>query len=232
MRPSVPWSHSASGRAVPVAPFGFDCQPFDHAALFYLDEEFLVRILCNIATPTLQGGGAAVIMATGAHRRALARRLTACGADLPALKSQSRYAEIDVDEVLSNCMDGPRLSLQRLGWLLGEAIAAARQEPNSKSAPLFVFGEIVAVLWARRDFENLGALEQLGDKLGFAVSTVCGYPIQEFAEPGTEGAYLQVRAMHSTVIPPDAYPTSETERRILEATARLYAEASARHGRA
>jgi hypothetical protein len=167
-------------------------------------------------------------MATGAHRCALARRLAECGADLPALRIQSRYAEIDVDEVLSGCMEGPRLNLDKLGLLLGGALAAARQEPNSKTAPIFVFGEIVALLWARRDFENLRALEQLGDQLGFAVSTVCGYPIQEFAEPGTEEAYLQICAMHSTVIPPDAYPTGETERRILEATARCYARAAAK----
>ncbi len=232
MTPSGPSSHSASGSAVPAAPFGFDCQPFDHAAFFYLDERFLVRTLCDLAITSLQNGGAAVIMATDAHRRALARRLTECGADLPALRIQSRYAEVDVDEVLSGCMEGPKLNLHKLGLLLGGAIAAARQEPNSKTAPLLVFGEIVALLWARRDFENLRALEGLGDQLGFAVSTVCGYPIREFAEPGTEEAYLQICAMHSTVIPPDAYPTGETERRILEATARSYARAAAKQDRA
>lgn len=162
-------------------------------------------------------------MAAGPHRRALARRLAACGADLPSLRMQGRYAEIDVDEVLSNWMQGPKLDLARLGLLLSGAIALARQQPNSESAPILVFGELVAILWARRELENLRALEQLGDKLGSTVSTVCGYPIQEFSEPGTEEAYLQICAMHSTVIPPDAYPAEEIERRILEATARSYA---------
>jgi len=231
MRPSGPSSHSASGSAVPPAPSGFARQPFDHAAFFYLDEEFLLRTLCDMAVPLLQSGGAAVIMATGAHRRALARRLAGCGADLTDLRVQSRYAEMDADEVLSGCMEGPRLNLHKLGLLLSGAIAAARRAPNSKTAPLFVFGEIVALLWARCDFDNLRALEQLGDKLGVAVSTVCGYPIQEFAEPGTEEAYLQICAMHSTVIPPDAYPTAETERRILEATDRSYARAAAKPDR-
>lgn len=205
------------------APFGCDCQPFVHAAFFYLDEEFLVRTLCDMAVPSLESGGAAVIMATAAHRRAVAQRLAGRGFDLLALRTQGRYAEIDADEVLSGCMEGPRLNLQKLGLRLGGPIAAARQEPNSRTAPLFVFGEVVALLWAKRDFENLRALEQLGDQLGFAVSTVCGYPIQEFTEPGTEEAYLQICAMHSTVIPPDAYPTAKAERRILEATARCYA---------
>lgn len=228
MRVPGPSPHSARGCAVPVAPFGFDRQPFDHAAFFYLDEEFLVRTLSDMALASLQSGGAAVIMATDARRRALAQRLAGCGADLPALRMQRRYAEIDADEVLSDCMEGPRLNLNKLGLLLGGTIAAARLAPNSKTAPLFVFGEIVALLWARRDFENLRRLEQLGNQLGFAVSTVCGYPIQEFAEPGREEAYLQICGMHSTVIPPDAYPTDETERRILEATARSYARAAAK----
>jgi len=227
-----PSSYSASGSAVPAAPFGFDRHPFDHAAFFYLDEEFFVRTLSHMAICSLQRGGAAVIMATDARRRALAQRLAEGGVDLPALKIQRRYAEIDADEVLSGCMEGPRLNLHKLGSLLSETIAAIRQDPNSKTAPLFVFGEIVALLWARRDFENLCALERLGDQLGVAVSTVCGYPIQEFAEPGTEEAYLQICGMHSTVIPPDAYPTGETERRILEATALFYARAAAKQGSA
>jgi len=224
-----PTSRSSVRRRVLAAPFGFDRHPFDHAALFYLDEEFLLRTLCDMAATSLQSGGAAVIMATGEHRDTLACRLAECGADLPVLRAQSRYAELDVDEVLSRCMEGPKLDLHRLGVLLGGAIAAARQEPNSNTAPLFVFGEIVTLLWARRDFVNLHALEQLGDKLGYGVSTVCGYPIQEFAEPGTEEAYLEICAMHSTVIPPDAYPTDETERRILDAAARSYARAAAKH---
>jgi len=232
MTPSGPSFFATRSYAVSAARFSFDRNPFDHAALFYLDEEFLVRILCDLAVTSLQRGGAAVIMATDEHRRALARRLAECGADLRALRARKRYAEIDVDVVLAGCMEGPTLNLNKLGSLLGGAIAAARQEPNSKTAPLFVFGEIVALLWARRDFDNLQALEQLGDKLGPAVSTACGYPIQEFVEPGTEDVYLQIGAMHSTVIPPDAFPTEETERRILQATARSYAQAGARQNSA
>lgn len=179
-----------------------------------------MRMLCDFAVASLQSGGAAVIMATGTHRRALARRLADCGADLSALKAENSFAEIDVDEVLSNCMEGLKLNLHKLGLLLGGAIGAAREKPNSQTARIFVFGEIVAQLWARRDVENLRALEHLGDKLGTGISTVCGYPIQEFAEPGTEEAYVQICGLHSTVIPPDSFPTSEVERRILEASAR------------
>lgn len=226
MTPSGP-DASVSRSRIPRAPFGFDCQPFDHAAFFYLDEQFLLRILSDMAVTSLKSGGAAVIMATGKHQRLLARRLTEYGADLRALRIRKRYAEIDVEEVLATCMESSVLNLNRLGSLLGGAIAAARREPNAKSAPLFVFGEIVALLWARRDLENLRALERLGDKLGDAVSTVCGYPIHEFVERGTEEVYLQICAMHSTVIPPDAYPTEEVERRILDATVRSYARTAA-----
>ncbi|HUA13767.1 MAG TPA: MEDS domain-containing protein [Verrucomicrobiae bacterium] len=198
-----------------------------HAAFFYQDEEFFLRVLCDMALTSLRTGGAAIILATGAHRRALARKLADCGADLPALKFQHRYAEADVEDVLSDCMEGSKLNLRKIGMLLGGAISAARQEPNSKIAPLFVFGELVAHLWAMRDIKNLSAMEQLGDQLGPAVSTLCGYPIEEFAEAGTERAYLRICSLHSTVIPPDAYPSTEAERRILASTARFYAQAEA-----
>jgi len=225
MTSSGPSLHSAGRSPCNPLPYGLGRQPFDHAALFYLDEESLLSTLCDFAVVSFESGGAVVIMATAAHRRALAGKLSDRVADFPSLRTQSRYFEIDVDEVLSSCMEGRKLNLEKLGLRLGEAIAAARQEPKMKTAPLFVFGEIVALLWARRDLENLHALELLGDGLGLGVSTVCGYPIREFAERGTEQAYLQICGLHSTVIPPESYPTEETERRILEATARSYARA-------
>ena len=57
-------SGSVSGAAARVAPFGFDQQPFDHAVFFYLDEQFFLRNLGDMAMAALQKGGAAVIMAT------------------------------------------------------------------------------------------------------------------------------------------------------------------------
>ncbi|HUO24087.1 MAG TPA: MEDS domain-containing protein [Candidatus Aquilonibacter sp.] len=221
-----PSSHCARVPALPAALLAFEGQPVEHAAFFYLNEESLIYTLRDVTVAALRSDGAAVIMAVGPHLRALARLLTDRGADLPALRTQGRYAEIDVEEVLSTCMEGSTLNLQKLGSQLGGAIAAARQEPNSKTAPLFVLGETVALLWARRDFRNLRALEELGDNLGPAVATLCAYPIEEFAEPGTERTYLEICAMHSTVIPPEGYPTNEMERRLREATAQAYGQAA------
>jgi hypothetical protein len=46
-----------------------------------------------------------------------------------------------------------------------------------------------------------------------AFPPMCGYPIKEFVDAGTEETFLQICAMHSTVIPPEAYPTPEVEKR-------------------
>jgi hypothetical protein len=82
-----------------------------------------------------------------------------------------------------------------------------------------VFGELVSLLWEKRDCEALLALEKVRENLAQenSFTLFCGYSIKEFSEAGSEDVFLKICAAHTTVIPPDQYPTDESERRILEA---------------
>jgi hypothetical protein len=237
MTPPAP----SSNRHLLTPPFGFDRTGCGHAAIFYLEEDFLTRILCRLIACSLQAGESSVVLATEVHHRALARRLTSCGFDLPALTDAGRYAELNGQEILSDCMPGGKLDLRRLNLLVSGAMVEARAASHSWASRTsadataesstqprtMVFGELVALLWARRDFAGVLAVEDFWDRLTqhFSFSLLCGYSITEFTEPGTVDAYLRICAAHSTVIPPDAFPTPQSEWRIMNATARSYREA-------
>jgi hypothetical protein len=193
--------------------------------MFYLDENFLARTVADLFMSSLQSGGSSVVISTTTHRHAMALRFRHEGIDLNALKRKGRYIEIDSNEILSGCMSGRKLNKTKLNRWIGGAVETAHAAQTT-TAKLTIFGGLVALLWAKRDVENIRALESFGEHLApFPYTLVCGYPMKEFSEPGTEASFLQICAMHSTVIPPDAFPTAEAERRILSAMAHSYAEA-------
>ncbi len=217
MKPPDP----TSDRRAPTYPFGLDYQIWNHAALFYLEEAFLVRILCQFIGASLRAGDGAVIVATDGHAYAIEQTLIRSGIDVVGLKRKGSYVELNADRTLANHNTGGKLDLERLNLLIDETISGANEATGVSASRLTVFGELVALLWARRDFEGVLAVELLWENLAkrFPFSLLCGYPIQEFAGDGTE-EFLRICAEHSIVIPPDAYPTPEAEKKILQATAR------------
>jgi hypothetical protein len=194
-----------------------------------LHEEFLSRTLHDFFLATLRAGGAAVTLASSPHREAMVRLLERDGIDVASLRKAGLYTELDVGEVRSYCEVGHAIGSARLDQVVGEAVAAAAQTVRPPTARLMIYGELVAELWSRRNFVDLCTVErwwnQLATRLPFTL--VCGYPIREFAEAGTEARLLEIYAMHSTVIPPDSYPTFEMEKRILDAQASVLGSATA-----
>ena len=212
---------TSSGLLHPAFPFGLDSRSHNHAALFYLDKDFLFRILCDFFAVSLRAGHGALILANDTHCHLLAQTLSGDGIDVPGLKSKGRYVEMNVERIFLDCMVSGTPSIGRLDQLVGGAIAEAMEATRPSASQLIVFGELAALFWERRDLESVLIAEQCWKNLAnrFPFSLLCGYPIREFVEAGTEDSFLQVCAEHTTVIPPDAYPTSTTEKRILEAEA-------------
>lgn len=206
----------------PGLPFGLDSQ--FHAALFYSNKDFLLQILCDFFLVSLKAGHGALIVATEAHRELIAQALGRCGINISRLKSEGIYLEIDSEKTLSDCTAGGTVNTARMNQTIGRALAT-----NQATAPascVMVFAEMVALLWQRRDIDNLLVVEKFWGTLTThsSFSLLCGYPIREFVETGTEDAFVKICAQHSIVIPPDEYPSPEAEKRILRATARKRAK--------
>jgi hypothetical protein len=211
-----------------VEPFGCDHRLYPHAVQFYLSENFLLGILCDFVMGALKGGDGVVIIAIPAHHDGVVQRLRDHGIDVSALKLRGSYVEMDAHETLSWLMTEGGPDFKHFNQLIGGAIAGAKDACERAEPRVMVFGELVALLLARRQLEAALAVEQFWEMLAnrSSFSLLCGYPVTEIAAAGAEDSFLQICARHSTVSPPEAFASPDSEERILRATARAYADAS------
>src|SRR5437588_99451 len=86
-----------------------DCSQYPgHTVQLYRSDEYLINDLRRWASPVLEGGDSAVIIATASHRAALAELLRTDGQDLKRASDEGRYIELDAAETLGR--------LLRNGW--------------------------------------------------------------------------------------------------------------------
>ncbi len=128
----------------------------DHAHLveFYETEEFLVDTVIGFVGPALHDGDAAVVVATAAHRRAFEHALRDAGLDVGAAVASGRYLTVDAAELLTTFMVGGAPDARRfrdeIGGVIERAAAGGRR--------VWVYGEMVAILWDAGDVSSAIAL--------------------------------------------------------------------------
>jgi hypothetical protein len=148
-----------------------------------------------------EGQSVAAIM-TSAHRCGVERRLLAQGINVSEATEDGTLCMLDADQALSEFMEaaGPsrELFLLRLGNILRTLQAAAAP----KRGGVVVFGEMVAVLWAQKQYDAAIRLEQLWNELALMCSfhLCCAYPVSAFRERLPGGPYAQICAQHSHVV--------------------------------
>ncbi|MCK9485380.1 MAG: MEDS domain-containing protein [Dehalococcoidia bacterium] len=145
-----------------------------HSARIYEADSALIEWIRDLTLPFLSADGAAVVIATPAHRGALARLLRADGVDLDAARRDSRYVALDAEQTLSHFM--------RDGVLDREACRAGVREVLgrvSRPRPVVV-GEVVALLATRGERRAAMQLERYWNELLLedpdAFELACGYP--------------------------------------------------------
>jgi anti-sigma regulatory factor (Ser/Thr protein kinase) len=185
-------------------------RPRDHVVQFYRrDEELLARIGAYLAE-ALQGGGAVVVLASASRRAGLETTLAAQGVDLPAGREAGLLCIADADETLARFLvegrPDPRLFLDVVGHFINQAGLGGR--------PVYVYGEMVAVLWEAGHVNTAIAVEALWNELRqeLPFSLFCAYPA-EAVTGGDRAALAQVCGMHSGVIgapPPPSAPAHHT----------------------
>jgi len=201
--------------------FGSEHRLFTHAVQFYSDPGFLVRVLSGLVRSAFWAGDGVLLLATPEHRESLARQVRNEGCDLDAQRTKGCYAVMDPGEVLPRCSAGGKLDLSSLMELFRESVTRVAGASDRRPARVFVFGELVAVLSAQGNMEAALLVEGVWDGLvhRLPLSVLCAYPVDQFQAAGTEEFFLQICAAHSTLVPPDDYPTPESAKRILRAMA-------------
>src|SRR5262245_12782229 len=132
-----------------------------HVVHFYTDDAVLLDALSSLVGDSLDAGESAVAIVARSRRSGLEKRLTAQRIDVSEAIKSKRLAIFDADQALSQFMDAARPSRERFLSQFGDIVRTARAAAVAKNSPVVVFGEMVGVLWARKQHQAAIQLEGL-----------------------------------------------------------------------
>lgn len=169
-----------------------------HTVQFYETSEFLNQAIANFSAEGIDQGDAVIIIATGAHRASLERRLNEQGYDVPRLQEQGRLNLIDAAATLDTFMVEGRPDRGRFERNIGTLI----HETQQRYPRIRAYGEMVNLLWAAGDLAATIALEELWNDLAktYTFNLLCGYDMTHFHSESHDAAFQQVCHSHSHVI--------------------------------
>jgi len=142
--------------------------------LFYSGDDELVGQVSEYLLGAIRVDGVAVVIATPAHRDALAAALAGAGVDVAAHAAAGRYVALDAFGTIDRFMVAGWPSAAGFWQVISPIIADAAEA----GTPVHVFGEMVALLW---DFGQVNAaieVEAMWNELAAqcSFSLLCAYP--------------------------------------------------------
>jgi PAS domain S-box-containing protein len=201
----------------------------DHVVQFYEDDSALLDALVGFVGPALRVGDATLLIATGAHRQELARRLEAEGIDVAGAAERSRYLALDARETLSAFMVDGMPDPELFEDVIGKRVRQARGAAGDENLRLVAFGEMVAILLMNGQPEAALALERLWTTLSktYSFSLRCAYPINQFDRHASKELFVKICDEHSAVIPTEGYAILSTDEERHRSIAELQQKISA-----
>lgn len=114
-----------------------------HLALFYRDDAELAGQVCGYLGQGMADAGAAIVIATPAHRALFCEGLARLGIDVAAAGSAGRYLALDAAETLNGFM---LYGVPHAGsfWLKISPLIRSMARAGRR---VHVFGDMVALLW-------------------------------------------------------------------------------------
>ena len=164
--------------------FWRDLHPGDHACHVYTDEAGLLETLSGFIGGGLWAGESAIVIATDAHLARLEEMLRETGLDLAHFRSTDAYIPLSAQLSLAKFMDGGWPDAGRFEAFVASVIAKARRGGREVRA----FGEMVALLWADKQYAATVRLEHLWNKAleREKIRLLCGYSKRELARGNPE----------------------------------------------
>lgn len=173
-------------------------QPHDHIVGFYVRDEELTGAVAGFLTDAFDNNGAAIVIATEAHRLAFADALSRSGCSPDDLERNGRYRALDAELTLAQFMRDGRPDPKAFVATIAPVLAACA----FPGAPVHAFGEMVGLLW---DAGNVAAaidLEAMWNDLASAheFTLFCAYDMSSIEQADDLGAARQICEQHSNVI--------------------------------
>jgi anti-sigma regulatory factor (Ser/Thr protein kinase) len=184
-------------------------EPGPHAVHFYTDDDQLVGTVGVYLADALDQHAGAVVIATEAHIRALARELHRAGIDIEAELESRRLIFLEAAATLAKLTvkgEINRAAFQRtIGPVVREATDAGR--------PVCAYGEMVDLLWQEGKISVAIELERLWNELikEQRFSLLCAYDSAAVESPEHEHALREVCRLHSSVSSPPVAHTGAHE---------------------
>ena len=173
-----------------------------HVVQFYGHDEELAGTVTGYLLEAVNRGGVSIVIATAAHRRDFAERLTRAGADLAGARQAGRYLAMDAAETLHQLMPGGQLDEAAFDRVIGGLVRQA----GAGGRPVRAFGEMVALLWDDGLVNAAVQLEELWEELGrrHPFSLLCGYRSESVMRDGSLDAFAEVCRLHQEILGPPA----------------------------
>ena len=193
-------SQFVSGRFSEVAATG-SASPFRHQAQFYASEATMVQSLADSACTALDSGNAAIVILTEMHRRALVSEFARLGFDATAAMEEGRFLSLDATATLEDFARNGIPELSRFTETVNHWMHRLDSLRRPKRPSLMIFGEVVALLWARGDFESTLRLEQFWNELAsqHSFSLYCPYPLALLDNARNSKLIRSMCAVHSEI---------------------------------
>lgn len=172
--------------------------PRGHGVQFYPNDGYLLDLLTPFVGSALISGDIALVIATKAHRDALAKRLRGRGFDVGVPRAEGRYIAIDAHAVLSKITLDGKVDRGLVEQVLGGVLARAAN--GGRGRRIVAFGELVAVLWSEGKEASAIQLEGMWNELArqHAFSLCCAYPMSGFGNRHA-APFMKICAQHSHV---------------------------------
>jgi hypothetical protein len=167
-----------------------------HLVEFYETDAGLAGAVARFLAPAMAGPGAALVVATPAHRAAFEEALSASGVDVAGAIAAGRYVSFDAGELLATFLvDGvpDRASFER-------EVGAVVERMSAEGRPLRVYGEMVALLWDGGDPASAVALEDLWNEMSssYDFELLCAYRLAAFDNEHDALAFRRVCEQHAS----------------------------------
>lgn len=168
-----------------------------HDVLFAETDDELIDVAGDRLVEALLTGDDAIAIVTPEHRRRLADRVRAAGLDPEDLQAAGTLTVLDAASTLDRVMPEGSFDGARFDEVTGEMLRG-----RGDRGPLFVFGEMVALLFELGRSPDALELEAAWDGLLHAASIrmLCAYPGTLLDDPRQAVHVGSVCSMHSAVV--------------------------------
>src|SRR5690349_465331 len=178
------------------------CHSAEHFVQFYEAEGVLENAVVDYVQMGLRKNAAAVVVATAEHLAAFERRWTERGIDIAKVRAEGRYVPLDATITLNDLMLDGWPQRKAFSEIIEPVIADAAR----RCSEVFAFGEMVALLWRRRQYGAAIHLETLWNELArkHRFALFCAYPLGP-NEHAPIDALRDVCTAHARAIPTEKY---------------------------